>query len=382
MRPWQQLRWKIAAANVIVAAVAVLTYFSVTALSTRIVRPETNAAGPEAFVAGNEAGTGEVATGMPRDAQDVVGGAYRDSTPIALAFTVITTLAASLLLTKVIMDPYARWEHDSRRIARGLYRERLKIDSHDELGEVAASFNVMAEALDSVQQNRVALIGYLSHELRTPLSGVSGYIEGIMDGLFPDTEATLALMYGEVRRMRRLVDDLQTLSRVQAGEISLRMGTFELPAFVKKATIKLQPQWITSGINVEVIEPKKPLVVIADPDRVDQILLNLLANSLANTPEGGTVTVEILQDGSSARVDITDTGYGIPDDEMPFIFERYYRTSSTTERNVSGSGIGLSISRHLAWAMGGELVAVSDGPNMGSTFSFFLPLSKSHVASE
>jgi len=115
---------------------------------------------------------------------------------------------------------------------------------------------------------------------------------------------------------------------------------------------------------------------------VDQILLNLLANSLANTPEGGTVTVEILQDGSSARVDITDTGYGIPDDEMPFIFERYYRTSSTTERNVSGSGIGLSISRQLAWAMGGELVAVSDGPNMGSTFSFFLPLSKSHVASE
>ncbi|MFN2137558.1 MAG: sensor histidine kinase [Candidatus Promineifilaceae bacterium] len=380
MRPWQQLRWKIVAASVIVAVVAVLTYFTVTAFYARTAIPETNAAELQAIVA--RSGSGDLTIDMLLDAQDVLDGVYRDSIPIALAFTVITTLSASLLLAQIIITPYAKWEQDSRRISRGLYRERLEINSHDELGEVAASFNMMAEALDSVQQNRVALIGYLSHELRTPLSGVSGYIEGIMDGLFPDTEATLALMYGEVRRMRRLVDDLQTLSRVQAGEISLRMGTFELPAFVKKATIKLQPQWLTSGINVEVIEPKRPLVVIADPDRVDQILLNLLANSLANTPEGGTVTVQISQDGSSARVDITDTGYGIPEDEIPFIFERYYRTSITTERHVSGSGIGLSISRHLAWAMGGELVAVSDGPNMGSTFSFFLPLSKSHVASE
>jgi len=380
MRPWQQLRWKIVAASVIVAVVAVLTYFTVTAFYARTAIPETNAAELQAIIA--RSGSGGVTIDMLLAAQDVLDGVYRDSIPIALAFTVITTLSASLLLAQIIITPYAKWEQDSRRISRGLYRERLEINSHDELGEVAASFNMMAEALDSVQQNRVALIGYLSHELRTPLSGVSGYIEGIMDGLFPDTEATLALMYGEVRRMRRLVDDLQTLSRVQAGEISLRMGTFELPAFVKKATIKLQPQWLTSGINVEVIEPKRPLVVIADPDRVDQILLNLLANSLANTPEGGTVTVQISQDGSSARVDITDTGYGIPEDEIPFIFERYYRTSITTERHVSGSGIGLSISRHLAWAMGGELVAVSDGPNMGSTFSFFLPLSKSHVASE
>ena len=380
MRPWQQLRWKIVAASVIVAVVAVLTYFTVTAFYARTAIPETNAAELQAIVA--RSGSGDLTIDMLLDAQDVLDGVYRDFIPIALAFTVITTLATSLLLAQIIITPYAKWEQDSRRISRGLYRERLEINSHDELGEVAASFNMMAEALDSVQQNRVALIGYLSHELRTPLSGVSGYIEGIMDGLFPDTEATLALMYGEVRRMRRLVDDLQTLSRVQAGEISLRMGTFELPAFVKKATIKLQPQWLTSGINVEVIEPKRPLVVIADPDRVDQILLNLLANSLANTPEGGTVTVQISQDGSSARVDITDTGYGIPEDEIPFIFERYYRTSITTERHVSGSGIGLSISRHLAWAMGGELVAVSDGPNMGSTFSFFLPLSKSHVASE
>jgi histidine kinase len=319
---------------------------------------------------------------LSQDTQEILFDVFINSVPLAAAVALVAALAASLLFTRTIMGPYLKWAMDSRRISRGLYRERLELFSDDELGEVAASFNMMAESLEGIQQHRVALIGYLSHELRTPLSGVAGYIEGIMDGLFPDTDATLALMSGEVRRMRRLVDDLQTLSRVQAGEVSLRMGTFELPAFVRKATIKLQPQWITSGIDVKVIEPEKPLVVIADPDRVDQILLNLLANSLANTPEGGTVTVEIVKEGDSARVDITDTGYGIPEDEMPYIFERYYRTSTTAERNASGSGIGLSISRHLAWAMGGELVAVSDGPNMGSTFSFFLPLSKSHLSSE
>jgi histidine kinase len=330
------------------------------------------------------AGSGAVTNtaALLQDSQAILFDLFLDSIPLAAALALIATLAASVLLTQTIIAPYLKWALDSRRISRGLYRERLEVFSDDELGEVAASFNMMAESLQGIQQHRVALIGYLSHELRTPLSGVAGYIEGMMDGLFPDTDATLALMSGEVRRMRRLVDDLQMLSRVQAGEVSLRMGTFELPAFVKKATIKLQPQWITSGIDVQVIEPETPLVVIADPDRVDQILLNLLANSLANTPEGGTVTVKIVKEGDSARVDIIDTGFGIPEDEMPYIFERFYRTSTTVDRNASGSGIGLSISRHLAWAMGGELVAASDGPDMGSTFSFFLPLSKSYPSSE
>lgn len=381
MKFWQHLRWKIVIVNLLVAAVAVLTVLMVVTIQTRSALRE--AANEQALIVtdGTEAAGdfGQLLL-QSAEAQSFLRDAFVDSLPLALLIGLLASLATGLLLTYFIMLPYRRWARRSQRISSGRYVDRLDAQSDDELGQVATSFNVMARALAEVQQRRVALVAYLSHELRTPLSGISGYIEGMMDGMFPDTEATLALMYGEVRRMRRLVDDLQMLAHVQSGQVALRMGTFELPPFVKRATAKLQPQWINSGIEVVVEEPKQAMVVFADPDRVDQILLNLLANSLANTPEGGRVSVEILRDGSFARIDIKDTGNGISEEEMPYIFESYYRAKNAAQKLNSGFGIGLTISRHLAWSMGGDLTAESDGEGKGSTFSLSLPISKSHTA--
>ncbi len=381
---WQQLRWRIVAVNMLAAVVGVVvvlvcvavimqTSFAVEqAEQASALQSETDISGIDIVI--HESVGADVAT--------ILRQTFLNSIPIAVIIALVSSMIASVLVTQGIMSPVKRLAKNSQRMARGHYTDRLTVSGDDEVAQLATSLNQMAEALDQTQERRVATIGYLSHELRTPLSGISGYIEGIMDGVFPDTDATLALMYGEVRRMRRLVDDLQTLSQVQSGPISLRMGTFELSSFVKRATVKLQPQWINSGVEVIVPEPEQALVVYADPDRVDQILLNLLANSLANTPRGGRITINLVKDSVFARVDIRDSGRGISEEALPHIFERFYRANNSQDRESSNSGIGLTISQHLAWSMGGEIIAQSDGPSKGSTFSFSLPISKSYLARE
>lgn len=381
---WQQLRWRIVAVNMLVAAVGVgvvLVCAAVIMQTTVAVdqAEQASALQSESDVSGIDIVVHE---SLGADAAMILRKSFVDSIPIAVIVALVSSMIASLLMTQAIMAPMNRLAKSSQRIARGHYAERLSVSGDDEVAQLATSLNQLAEVLDQSEERRIAHVGYLSHELRTPLSGIAGYIEGIMDGVFPDTDATLALMYGEVRRMRRLVDDLQTLSQVQSGQISLRMGTFELSSFVERATVKLRPQWINSGVEVFVLDAEQAMVVYADPDRVDQILLNLLANSLANTPEGGRITINLVKDGFFARVDIQDSGCGISEEDLPYIFERYYRADNVQDHESSNSGIGLTISQHLARSMGGEIIAKSDGPGKGSAFSFSLPISKSYLVRE
>jgi histidine kinase len=293
---------------------------------------------------------------------------------VAAISAIVAGMVASLLLVREILRPLRQIAWSSKRIAGGHYDERVPIPGSDELAQVATNFNEMAEALARVEETRVALIGDVSHELRTPLTGLAGYLEGMMDGLFPTNEVTIALMNQEVRRMRRLVDDLQTLSRVEAGQFSLDLAYLDLRKPVELVVAQLQPQWQAQSIQLEVNLPPSSVVVQADNDRVAQVLLNILGNAIAYTPEGGAIYIAVTQDGGSAFVTVEDTGIGISQEQQPFLFERFYRVDHSRSRSSGGSGIGLTISRHLAWAMGGELSAFSDGIGKGSTFIFTLPL--------
>ena len=373
---WRQLRWRIVGANMLVVLVGVVVVLLAATLITRALLPESLAQQAEALFAGSNISAADQQALL--DAASNLLETFRGTILVAVAVAalsaVVVGLVASMLLARQILRPLTQLAHSSQRIASGHYDERMPVGGSDELAQMATSFNQMAEALDQVEQTRVTLIGDVSHELRTPLTSLSGYLEGMLDGVFPDTEETLGLMYGEVRRMRRLVDDLQTLSRVEAGQISLHMGTFDLRALAERAVSKLQPQWQMQDVSVAVKGPQQQLLVYADPDRVDQILLNLLGNALANTPEGGEITVRLGQDGRFARVDVVDNGAGIPAEQLPFLFERFFRADRS--RSSGGSGIGLTISRHLVWAMGGDLAAYSDGPGTGSKFSFTLPTAR------
>jgi histidine kinase len=195
-----------------------------------------------------------------------------------------------------------------------------------------------------------------------------------MDGLFTGDPETFAQMSQEVRRLHRLVDDLQALSLVEAGQISLHPGNFDLIPLVERVVTQLKPQAVAQGMEL-IVETEQPeLSVNADPDRTAQVLLNLVGNAIRYTPEGGSIIVALSAANRMARVEVQDNGPGIPAEALPYIFERFDRVDRSRARRSGGSGIGLTIARHLVWAMGGDLTAASAGPNQGSTFTFTLPL--------
>ncbi|RRR66491.1 MAG: sensor histidine kinase [Candidatus Viridilinea halotolerans] len=288
-------------------------------------------------------------------------------------------LLTSILLLRQILRPLNAIVRSSQRIAAGRYDERVAVPSSSELAIVATSFNQMAASLAQAEQQRIALIGNVAHELRTPLAGIEGYLEGLVDGIFPADNATFGEMQHEVRRMRRLIDDLQALSHVEAGQVSLHLSDLDLITIAQRVIVQLRPQTSASNLHIALTAPSNPLDVRADPDRLAQILLNLIGNAIRYTPAGGCIAIKLSAEGSFARLDVTDSGIGISAADLPLIFERFYRVDRSRSRSSGGSGIGLTIARHLTWAMGGELSATSPGPGQGSTFTLWLPLLKGRV---
>lgn len=363
----RQLKWRIIAAHMVVVIVGVTFVLAMSWFLTVVFVPT--------------AVSGELAALSEEQAASVIS-TFRTSIITAVIVAgfaaVIAGIITSLLLAREILRPLNQMTTSSQRIARGHYAERVAEPSSNELAKVAANFNEMAAALEKVEQQRIALIGNVSHELRTPLAGLNGYLEGLMDGVFPPNEETFALMDTEIRRLRRLVNDLQALSRVEAGQISLTMSSFDLQPLVERVLAQLQPQAEAQSLLLEMEAPETAVTVYADSDRTAQVLLNLVGNAIRYTPENGRVQVRVEAQNGKAFIHVVDTGVGIPSEALPYIFERFYRVDPSRTRNSGGSGIGLTISRHLVWAMGGDISATSEGPGKGSTFSFSLPLATSH----
>ena len=299
---------------------------------------------------------------------------------VAAGLATLTGLIGSVIINRHILPPLAEIMRSSSAIAKGQYTQRVTVPESDELASVATNFNQMAEALEQVEAQRVELIGNVAHELRTPLTGLEGYLEGLLDGIFPPQAETFGQMHIEVRRLSRLVNDLQALSRIEAGEIPLNLAKVDLIGVIERVISQLAPQaqaqelTLTSPHACMGQTPQEPLLVMADSDRTAQLLLNLVGNAIRYTPEGGQITVYAHKHHGFAEVAVQDNGIGIPADALPYLFERFYRVDRSRARRSGGSGIGLTIARQLAWAMGGDLSAESDGLGQGSTFRFTLPL--------
>jgi histidine kinase len=344
---WRQLRWRIIAAHMLVVIVGVLTLI-VTAetLAARSVDPAL----------------------LP-----VFQSAVIQALVVAALAATIVGLATSILLVREILRPLQQLAASSRRIAGGNYDERVTAPLTDELREVAQSFNQMAETLAQVEHQRVTLIGNVAHELRTPLAGLEGYLEGLLDGVLPGDPETISAMQHEVRRLRKLVDDLQHLSRVEAGQVTIQPHHFDVVALVNRIVAHLRPQLIEQCLQVAIEAPEKEALAYADPDRTAQVLVNLIGNAIRYTPEDGCITIRVRCDPTHVQVVVEDTGIGIPAEALPYLFERFYRVDPSRSRASGGSGIGLTIARHLARAMGGEITAASPGIGKGSVFTLILP---------
>ena len=235
----------------------------------------------------------------------------------------------------------------------------------------------MASQLEQVENKRRQLIGDVTHELRTPLTSIKGYMEGLVDGVLPAAPETYDQIHNEASRLARLVDDLQELSRVEANAYSLDVRPTDLSPLAQTILKRLSPQAMKKRITLRSDLPANLQHVLADEDRITQVLTNLVANALQYTPEDGTVVITAIQKDDEVIVSVKDSGIGIPPEHLKNLFTRFYRVDKSRSRNAGGgSGIGLTIARHLIEAHGGHIWVESDGDGRGSTFSFSLKVKK------
>jgi len=303
-------------------------------------------------------------------------GALRDALLAAGLAAGLVALAVSLYVTRRVAAPVERLAVASRRLAAGHYQERVPAGGDDELGELAASFNEMAAALAATERRRRELIGDVAHELRTPVAVLEGYLEGVLDGVVAPDPATWARLHGEAGRLRRLIDDLQELSRAEAGQIPLDLRPVDPAVLAQAAVARLAGPFAEKGLALEADVPAGLPPVLADHDRAVQVLTNLLTNALRYTPAPGEVRLRLRPAGDAVAFTVTDTGVGIAAEHLPHLFERFYRVDKSRSRAAGGTGIGLTIARALVEAMGGRIWAESDGPDQGATFGFTLPVAR------
>lgn len=281
--------------------------------------------------------------------------------------------AAAFLLARQLSNPAQRLAEASRGIAAGNYDQRVPEAGPPEVAGLAHAFNTMAASLEGVEQRRRELIGDVAHELRSPVSILQGYLEGLSDGVLEPGPEVWERLSEETGRMSRIVDDLGQLSRAEAGELDLDLAVLDAAAVAAETAERMRPEFEARGIELTVAT-SGPAPVIADRGRLIQILTNLLSNARNHTPAGGRVTLAVQMERGIATIAVRDTGAGIAPEHLPHVFERFYRVDPSRSRASGGSGVGLTIGRAFAIAMGGTLTAVSPGSGQGSTFTLRFPI--------
>ncbi|MDV3221466.1 HAMP domain-containing sensor histidine kinase [Intrasporangium sp.] len=262
----------------------------------------------------------------------------------------------------------------TRAMARGRYDVPVPRPRETELAELVDDVNTLGRGLADTEARRVRLLGEVGHEMRTPLTVIDGYVEAMIDGVMPTAPEQLAQVSEEVRRLRRLSDDLSTLSRAEEGRLGLALQRVELGQVVAAAAERLRPQVEDAGLRLVVdVEPART-EVMADADRVAQLVTNLVGNAIRATDPGGEVRVSCRPDGESVVVEVADTGEGLDPAELEHIFERFYRVPGRrVGEHETGSGIGLTIARGIVREHGGQLTGTSPGRGRGATFTARLP---------
>jgi histidine kinase len=342
---------------------------------------------------------GDASAGMETDLFTNFRRAVNEALTLSTLAAFLVAVAVSVFVSRRIVTPVREMMIASRRIAEGSYMERVSVpgdptwDELDELGRLAVSFNQMAAQLEQIEATRRELIGNVAHELRTPLATIKGSMEGLIDGVLPAEAATFQQIYGlidgvlpaeaatfqqiyrEADRLQRLVTDLQELSRVEAGAFDLKIRSIPVPDLVQATVARLSRQFEEKRVSLETDMPVNLPPVRADEGRIDQVLLNLVGNALQYTPPRGQVRVTAYLQKDEVHIVVSDTGAGIAPEHLPLIFTRFYRVDKSRARVGGGSGIGLTIAKHLVEAHGGRIWAESHGPGQGSIFIFTLPIS-------
>jgi signal transduction histidine kinase len=272
----------------------------------------------------------------------------------------------------MIIKPIKALTRAAQAMEKGDLTQRVHTRSKNEIGILARAFNTMAEGQARFEQLRRNMISDIAHELRTPLTNIRGYLEGILDGIFLPTAEIIGSLYEESLLLTRLVTDLHELSQAEAGQLHLHRQPMELTQVIHKAVQGLQPGITQKEITLTIALPDRLPEALIDPERIGQVLRNLLSNAITHTPQRGTITIKVSFDVQAIFIAVEDSGDGIAPEHLPYVFERFYRTDASRSRSTGGSGLGLAIVKQLVQAHGGN-ITVSSQVGMGSSFCFSIP---------
>ena len=327
--------------------------------------------------------------GSPMPALDIAEQNFLDrinsSLWVAGLIAAAIALLAGLFLTRQMTRPIRALSRGASQIARGNLGYRVKIDSKDELGDLAQSFNSMVSSLDRSEQSRQRLIADIAHELRTPLTVIEGTVNGIIDGVFEPDNERLGSVKEQTALLTKLIGDLRDLSLAESGQLKLKLAPTNVVDLVRRKLSQVELRAREKGVHLNLNANQEIPGVSADSDRLEQVLANLLSNAIRHTPAGGkiTIAVETVTSDSahqimkpSVIISIADTGEGIAPEHLANVFERFYRGGESRARSEGGTGLGLAIVKQMVQAHGGKVWAESK-VGKGSTFYVALPVTDS-----
>jgi signal transduction histidine kinase len=309
-----------------------------------------------------------------RHVEQAFGSALLLSIGIALLPAVLAALAVSWYFSRRVQRSIAQVTVASSEIAAGRYDARVADPGlGGEFSTLAATYNALAERLGTTEAIRRRMLADLAHEMRTPLATVDAHLEAIEDGIRTMDADTLEVIRASTRRLRRLAEDIAAVSRAEEGSLDISPQALRAAAPARAAAEGARDRFDAKGVHLS-IDLDTDEMVRVDPERIGQVLGNLLDNALRHTPAGGTVTLSCRRQGRWVQYVVADTGEGISGEHLGRVFDRFYRVDTARDRNRGGSGIGLSIAKALVEAHGGDITVTSPGPGQGATFSVRLPV--------
>lgn len=300
---------------------------------------------------------------------------YHSGIVILLLVFLITALV-SLHTSRKMTQPLMEMNRAAKEIADGNFEKRVEITSQDELGQLANSFNYMAESLNNIEKSRRSFIANVSHDLRSPLTSIQGFLTAMLDGTIPPEkhEHYLKIVLEESQRLSRLAEGIVDLSRAQSSKIILEKSKFDINAVIRENSALLEPQLEQKQMQIRVSFVEEQTFVYADQDKISRVVQNLLNNAVKFSKQQGSIEIETSFSGKNkVLVSVTDHGAGISEEDQKYIFDRFYKADATRNQDKTGAGLGLSIVREFIQAHG-ETVAVKSKLGEGSTFVFSLEL--------
>lgn len=311
----------------------------------------------------------------------VFDGFDKEFAPIKPPFLigVISSIAITGLciffISKRFTDPLREMNRIAYQFAKGQFEQRVKVRSEDEIGQLGDTLNYMAKELSGLDQMRKEFVANVSHDLRSPLTSIHGFLGALIDGTISHARQQhyLLIMREETERLMKLVNDLLDMARMEAGQWEIRVVPFNLTEQVRKVIARMEPEFQKHKVAITMIaDEEHDSKVLADSDRIDQVMTNLLQNAIQHSPAGSSIDVKLEEKEGNAVISVRDYGPGIKEDDLRLIWQRFYKGDKARSKKV-GTGIGLSIVKHIL-ELHNAPIDVESEVGKGTVFTFTLPL--------